>query len=134
MSMRLAASLGAAAFLAATLRGAEPLRMTAVPKLPLPPYVQAQTKRQRRQLLVKERNKAERRAICRARQISNHKDRVHYRERRPEEQRKFAALVGKMTNHERNTWARAGYPGLRNKEVAELLPYAQAAHRRLALA
>lgn len=131
--MRSSAFIGtaAAAVLAATLQGSQPLAFSAPPKLPLPPHVKAQNKRQQRRLLVKERNKAERRAICRGRQLSNHKDRVHYREHSPEEQRRFATLVNKMTNSERNGWARAGYPGLRNKEVDELLPYAQAAQRRL---
>lgn len=125
------AGAAVAALLAATLRGSEPLAMTQAPKLPLPPHVQAQTKRQRRKLLVKERNKAELRAVCRRRQIANHKDRIHYRNCRPEEERRFAALVDKMTNHERNTWAKAGYPGLRKKELAELLPFARAAMERL---
>ncbi len=44
---------------------------------------------------------------------------------------KFNDLVNKMTNHERNQWARAGYPGLQRKEVKKLLPFAQAAERRL---
>ena len=43
----------------------------------------------------------------------------------------FNDLVNKMTNHERNQWARAGYPGLRRKDVEELRPHARAAHRRL---
>ena len=43
----------------------------------------------------------------------------------------FNALVNKMTNHERNLWARAGYPGLLHKEIKKLLPYADAAERRL---
>lgn len=28
----------------------------------------------------------------------------------------FQAIVQKMTNHQRNQWARAGYPGLRHKD------------------
>ena len=43
----------------------------------------------------------------------------------------FNDLVNKMTNYERNQWARAGYPGLRRKDVEELRPHARAAHRRL---
>lgn len=35
----------------------------------------------------------------------------------------FNAMVNFMTNHERNQWARAGYPGLRNKKCAELLKF-----------
>ncbi len=43
----------------------------------------------------------------------------------------FQKLVNKMTNYERNQWARAGYPGLRPEQIDKLMPYAQAAHRRL---
>ena len=43
----------------------------------------------------------------------------------------FNALVDKMTNHERNLWARAGYPGLEHKNMSLLLPYARAAQARL---
>ncbi len=35
----------------------------------------------------------------------------------------FNAMVNFMTNHERNQWARAGYPGLRTKKCAELLKF-----------
>lgn len=35
----------------------------------------------------------------------------------------FNAMVNFMTNHERNQWARAGYPGLRAKKCAELLKF-----------
>lgn len=45
----------------------------------------------------------------------------------------FRAVVEKMTNHERNLWARAGYPGLKHKETEKLKPYAAAAIRRLGL-
>lgn len=44
----------------------------------------------------------------------------------------FDDLVEKMTNHERSIWAKAGYPGLRQKDVKRLMPYAQAAQRRIA--
>lgn len=44
---------------------------------------------------------------------------------------KFNDLVNKMTNHERNQWARASYPSLIDKDVEQLLPHAQAAYRRL---
>ena len=46
----------------------------------------------------------------------------------------FNMLVDKMTNHERNLWARAGYPGLRGKEIDKLEPYAHAARRRIGYA
>ena len=39
----------------------------------------------------------------------------------------FEQVVNKMTNHERNQWARAGYPGLRKKDIVMLVPYASAA-------
>jgi hypothetical protein len=42
----------------------------------------------------------------------------------------FAQIVEKMTNWERTQWARAGYPGLHNKDIDALLPHAQAAQRR----
>ena len=35
----------------------------------------------------------------------------------------FDAMLNFMTNHERNQWARAGYPGLRTKKCAELLKF-----------
>ena len=44
----------------------------------------------------------------------------------------FGDLVEKMTNHERNLWARAGYPGLKDKSTKALMPYARAARRRFA--
>lgn len=37
----------------------------------------------------------------------------------------FRLLVAMLTNHERNKWARAGYPGLKNRDamvIAELFP------------
>ena len=43
----------------------------------------------------------------------------------------FNDLVNKMTNHENHLWARAGWPGLSNKDMKKLLPYAQAAYRRI---
>jgi len=33
---------------------------------------------------------------------------------------KFQAVVQSMTNHQRHQWARAGYPGLRQKDVKAL--------------
>lgn len=36
----------------------------------------------------------------------------------------FQAIVNTMTNWERNRWARAGYPGLREKDVQAVYPYA----------
>ena len=44
---------------------------------------------------------------------------------------RFDAMVNKMTNHENHLWARAGWPGLRHNDIAELLPYARGAQRRL---
>lgn len=44
----------------------------------------------------------------------------------------FEEAVQKMTNHERNLWARAGYPGLRRRDIDQLRPYAGAALRRIA--
>lgn len=32
----------------------------------------------------------------------------------------FTLAVGRMTNRQRSAWAKAGYPGLRNKEVEPL--------------
>lgn len=43
----------------------------------------------------------------------------------------FQRVVNKMTNRERHQWARAKYPGLCKIEIDKLLPYAQAAQRRL---
>ena len=43
----------------------------------------------------------------------------------------FNDLVNKMTNHENHLWGRAGWPGLRDKDMEKLLPYAQSAHRRI---
>ena len=47
----------------------------------------------------------------------------------------FNDLVNKMTNHERNLWAKDKYPGLRRKDVKLLLPkpYAKAAENRIYL-
>lgn len=44
----------------------------------------------------------------------------------------FGEIVEAMTNHERNQWARAGYPGLKQRSIDVLRPHAQAAERRLA--
>lgn len=38
-------------------------------------------------------------------------------------ERKFRDLVNKMTNHQRNLWARAGYKGLRQKDPKQLKPF-----------
>jgi len=35
----------------------------------------------------------------------------------------FGQLVETLTNHNRSLWARAGYPGLRNREEGALRPY-----------
>ena len=43
----------------------------------------------------------------------------------------FHALVEKMTNPERHAWAKAGYPGGPKHQIDKLLPFAEAAHRRL---
>lgn len=43
---------------------------------------------------------------------------------------RFQFIVNAMTNHERNLWARAGYPGLQKSEIEKLKPFAQAANRR----
>lgn len=45
----------------------------------------------------------------------------------------FAEVVNALTNHERNLWARAGYPGGYRKELAALAPYALPALRRIEL-
>lgn len=47
------------------------------------------------------------------------------------EERLFNEIVNKMTNHERNHWARAGYLGLRSKRLEKLRPHAGAAIRRI---
>ena len=43
----------------------------------------------------------------------------------------FNDLVNAMTNHENHLWARAKWPGLQRKEIEKLLPYAEAAYRRI---
>jgi len=43
----------------------------------------------------------------------------------------FEEIVQKMTNRERNAWARAGYPGLAKRDVKLLKPHARAAILRL---
>ena len=47
--------------------------------------------------------------------------------REPEMQR----VVSGMTNHERNLWAAAGYPGLKKVEVAKIADWLAACRRRL---
>jgi hypothetical protein len=44
---------------------------------------------------------------------------------------RFEEIVQKMTNHERNLWARAKYPGLSKRDVEKLAPHAGAAIDRL---
>ena len=44
---------------------------------------------------------------------------------------RFNDIVNRMTNYERNQWAKAKYPGLRHKEIKKLEPYADAAIRKL---
>nr|WP_298685268.1 hypothetical protein [uncultured Dongia sp.] len=45
----------------------------------------------------------------------------------------FQFVVEAMTNRERKQWARAGYPGLRDKDLIKLKPFAFAALRRRAV-
>lgn len=42
----------------------------------------------------------------------------------------FGLLVETMSNKQRNSWARAGYPGLRNKEAEAVLPFLPEAARK----
>lgn len=49
----------------------------------------------------------------------------YYKARRPEDRPRltrddFAEHVGRMTNHQRSKWGKAGYPGLRHREVEPL--------------
>ena len=44
----------------------------------------------------------------------------------------FNAVVNTMSNHQRNQWARAGYPGLRKKDPAgpaKFIPTTKLLHR-----
>ena len=35
----------------------------------------------------------------------------------------YSAIVNKLTNHQRNKWAGAGYPGLRDKNKEKVIPF-----------
>lgn len=41
----------------------------------------------------------------------------------------FSQQVDRLTNHERNTWARRGYPGLQKHELGKMLEAVIDAHR-----
>jgi hypothetical protein len=43
--------------------------------------------------------------------------------RRAPADKEFAAVVEKLTNWQRNQWARAGYPGLRPHDPAQVRPF-----------
>lgn len=104
-----------------------PMTRPESPRLHVPFHIAQKSRRQRLRKAEKfkrwKNNEAGRRANAEERQ------RIRY-SRSPEEQR-FHAIVAKMANHERNLWARAGYPGLARKSVVDLQPYAAAAMRRL---
>jgi hypothetical protein len=56
-----------------------------------------------------------------------------HKDRHAEERGDFQFVVEAMTNRERKQWARAGYPGLRDKNLIKLKPFAFAALRRRAV-
>lgn len=39
------------------------------------------------------------------------------------QKQKFNTLVNTMSNHQRNVWAKAGYPGLRHKDIKPMKPF-----------
>ena len=114
--------------LAVSMQGAALAYPKTVPSLPLPKHVFAgETGRKRRR-------KQRRDALVRAaRREQNERNRQHnllrrlsWRDRR-EDERGVQAIVNKMTNWERNQWARAGYP----KKGKAFKAFAAAAIRRL---
>ncbi len=60
-------------------------------------------------------------------QINNRQESLHKRlgrmERRDERAVKFNAIVNSMSNWQRKRWAKAGYPGLRQKDIKPLEKY-----------
>lgn len=109
-------SLASIALAAAMLASQDVLPSNA-PRLPAPPIVRDATSRQKR---VRERKAAERTRRQLANFAHNDRKRREARARNAE----FQAIVNTMTKWERNRWARAGYPGLREKDVQAVYPYA----------
>lgn len=107
----LVSGLGMAALLAASMRGAQVAMPSNAPRLRAPAYVAArETPRNIRRRLkvaaIKRRSAQQDNARNRA---ANLQRRFWHRDREGErvwQQR----VISKMTNHERNLWARAGYP------------------------
>lgn len=123
MKSRKIGMIGAAAALAlgAGLAGA-PMIRPEPPKLRRPISF-TQTRRQRK----REEQKEERRRANVSGQIRNRQGRYKQAHKLG-----FQAAVNKMTNHERNIWARSGYPGLKETDIEKLRPFAAAAIRGLA--
>lgn len=82
-----------------------------------------------RPFLVSEPNLPVERGAMRRRSRGS-KYRQHPRKMRAWAEPEFAAIVNKMTNRERNHWARAGYPGLKGHSAKKVAEFCPAAERR----
>ena len=102
--------------LASAMAGAQLVLPDNRPRLPKPPVVYSMTPRQHRK------REERREANAHGRKANRSRLQQMLWRRSPEETR-FRSAVAKMTNWERNHWARAGYPGQHDFDHAALSPF-----------
>ena len=132
LRMQARAAAMAAALMVVGAPVGEQLAPTA-PQVPRPAHELTNNKRRNRRKEQSEKLRGQRREAHETNRESSRSSWLSWFDARAADEVRFVALVNKMTNHERNQWARAGYPGkeLVGGNIDALMPFAQAAARRL---
>lgn len=115
-----------AALLAASMRGAQVALPSNEPKFRMPSFAKLTPRNVRRRLKVRHARKRSAQWDNTRNHKANLLDRMHRRNRETERCER-QVVINKMTNWERNQWAKAGYP----VEPEEFTKYARAAMHRL---
>lgn len=110
----------AALTLAASMRAASEALPRTLPHAPEPPSISRLDPRTRRAVAKKE--------ARRRRQDRNRAYNLRMKRLRPDPHAEFRAAVNALSGWQRNRWARAGYPGLKDKNAEEVLPFVRLIH------